>query len=42
MCSKWKVLTLEERVKVIEMGKCMSARKIAETLGVGSSGHPET
>jgi hypothetical protein len=34
MASKRKVLTLDERIKVIELCKTKSARKVAEELGV--------
>jgi hypothetical protein len=37
MASKRKVLTLDERIKVIELCKTKSARKVAEELGVGNS-----
>jgi IS30 family transposase len=34
MASKKKVLTLDERIKVIDLCKTKSARKVAEELGV--------
>ena len=37
MASKRKVLTLDERIKVIELCKTKSARKVAEELGVGKT-----
>jgi uncharacterized membrane protein YkgB len=37
MASKRKILTLDERIKVIELCKTKSARKVAEELGVGKT-----
>ena len=35
--SKWKVLTLDDRIKVLELSKTKSARKIADEMGVGKT-----
>ena len=37
MASKRKVLTLDEQIKVIELCKTKSVRKVAEELGVGKT-----
>lgn len=37
MASKRKVLALDERIKIIELCKTKSARKVAEELGVGKT-----
>ena len=37
MASKRKILTLDERIKVIELCKTKSAHKVAEELGVGKT-----
>jgi hypothetical protein len=37
MASKRKIVTLDKRIKVIELCKTKSARKVAEELGVGKT-----
>jgi hypothetical protein len=37
MASKRKILALDQRIKVIELCKTKSARKVAEELGVGKN-----
>jgi hypothetical protein len=37
MASKRKILTLDQWIKVIELCKTKSARKVAEELGVGKN-----